>query len=123
MRAYIFNVLSNMCMFIVAASFVVSEYLQITVHSQSLLVQFIPRPPQLQLSQAKSHRHAKPNIRAVATGNWGCGHRLNGDVQLKLLVQWMAASVAGLPCLMYYTDGHKKLSKVGFPIHKHMKRT
>ncbi|VVC87957.1 unnamed protein product [Leptidea sinapis] len=31
--------------------------------------------------------------KAVATGNWGCGHRLRGNPQLKLLLQWMSASL------------------------------
>lgn len=31
----------------------------------------------------------------VATGNWGCG-AFGGDVQLKSLLQWAAASAAGL---------------------------
>lgn len=35
-----------------------------------------------------------------------------GDVQLKLVIQWMAASVAGLPVLVYYTAGHEMLTKV-----------
>ena len=31
---------------------------------------------------------------SVATGNWGCGSS-NGNPQLKALVQWIAASLAG----------------------------
>lgn len=50
--------------------------------------------------------------RPVATGNWGCGNRLKGDVQLKLVIQWMAASVSGIPLLLYYTSGNEKLTKV-----------
>lgn len=30
----------------------------------------------------------------IITGNWGCGV-YNGDVQAKLLIQWIAASLAG----------------------------
>ena len=48
----------------------------------------------------------------VATGNWGCGSRLKGDPQLKLVIQWLAASLAGVPRLIYYTSGHSSLSKV-----------
>lgn len=51
-------------------------------------------------------------MRPVATGNWGCGKSSNGDVQLKLVIQWMAASVAGLPEMLYYTAGNEKLTKV-----------
>lgn len=67
---------------------------------------------QLQLTQKKAHRKGKTNVRPVATGNWGCGKSANGDVQLKLVIQWMAASVAGLPEMLYYTAGNDKLTKV-----------
>ncbi|XP_043263876.1 uncharacterized protein LOC122404047 isoform X3 [Colletes gigas] len=49
---------------------------------------------------------------AVATGNWGCGSRLRGDPQLKLVIQWLAASLAGVPKLVYYTAGNPNLSKL-----------
>lgn len=48
----------------------------------------------------------------MATGNWGCGTRLKGDPQLKLVIQWLAASLAGAPRLIYYTSGNPSLSKV-----------
>ncbi|XP_043521097.1 uncharacterized protein LOC122534487 isoform X4 [Frieseomelitta varia] len=48
----------------------------------------------------------------VATGNWGCGSRLKGDPQLKLVIQWLAASLAGVPKLIYYTMGNPSLSKL-----------
>ncbi|XP_078039058.1 uncharacterized protein LOC144471154 isoform X1 [Augochlora pura] len=48
---------------------------------------------------------------SVVTGNWGCGSRLKGDPQLKLVVQWLAASLAGVPKLIYYTAGNPRLSK------------
>ncbi|KAI5084047.1 hypothetical protein GOP47_0000216 [Adiantum capillus-veneris] len=40
----------------------------------------------------------------IATGNWGCG-AFGGDVEMKSLLQWMAASQAGRPFLYYYTFG------------------
>ncbi|XP_049698791.2 uncharacterized protein LOC110371351 isoform X4 [Helicoverpa armigera] len=52
------------------------------------------------------------SCRPVATGNWGCGTRLRGHPQLKLLLQWLAASVAGVPALIYYTFGNEKLFKL-----------
>nr|XP_049698790.1 uncharacterized protein LOC110371351 isoform X3 [Helicoverpa armigera] len=52
------------------------------------------------------------SCRPVATGNWGCGSRLRGHPQLKLLLQWLAASVAGVPALIYYTFGNEKLFKL-----------
>lgn len=35
-----------------------------------------------------------------------------GEVQLKVIIQWLAASVAGVPALIYYTSGHKKLASL-----------
>lgn len=51
-------------------------------------------------------------LRAIASGNWGCGARGGGDPQLKLVLQWLAASVAGAPALAYYTCGHSRLLKL-----------
>lgn len=65
-----------------------------------------------QILQASKHRIGKDGVKPVATGNWGCGTSFNGDVQLKLAIQWMAASLAGVPVLVYYTSGHEKLAKV-----------
>ncbi|CAL8135947.1 unnamed protein product [Orchesella dallaii] len=40
----------------------------------------------------------------IATGNWGCGV-FNGDVEIKFLIQWMAASEAGRTLMIYHTIG------------------
>uniref|UniRef100_A0A1Q3FIR3 poly(ADP-ribose) glycohydrolase n=1 Tax=Culex tarsalis TaxID=7177 RepID=A0A1Q3FIR3_CULTA len=64
------------------------------------------------ISQIAQKRTFNVNLRPVATGNWGCGDTKRGDVQLKMVIQWMAASVAGLPYLIYYTAGSEKLSKL-----------
>ncbi|KAK2579661.1 hypothetical protein KPH14_011584 [Odynerus spinipes] len=75
----------------------------------------------LELARQKSRRQqsipreSSSNIGgllSVATGNWGCGSRLKGDPQLKLVVQWLAASLAGVPRLIYYTSGNCSLSKL-----------
>ncbi|XP_055540620.1 uncharacterized protein LOC129727142 isoform X2 [Wyeomyia smithii] len=66
----------------------------------------------LKISQLAQKRTFNVNLRPVATGNWGCGDSRRGDVQLKMVIQWMAASVAGLPYLIYYTAGSEKLSKL-----------
>lgn len=60
----------------------------------------------------KHRLNKKDGIAPVATGNWGCGRTSQGDVQLKLVIQWMAASLAGVPVLIYNTSGHEKLTKV-----------
>ncbi|XP_030751108.1 uncharacterized protein LOC115878685 [Sitophilus oryzae] len=54
----------------------------------------------------------KNGTRAITTGNWGCGTSRKGDVQLKVVIQWMAASVAGAPSLIYYTYKHQQLAKL-----------
>lgn len=64
------------------------------------------------LSQLAHKIVSGSSSRPVATGNWGCGHRQRGHPQLKLLLQWLAASVAGLPALIYYTFGNEKLYKL-----------
>jgi hypothetical protein len=47
----------------------------------------------------------------VATGNWGCG-AFGGDVQLKALLQWMAATEAGRPELLYCSFGDVKAARL-----------
>lgn len=48
-------------------------------------------------------------LKPVATGNWGCG-AFGGNKDLKTLLQWMAASVAGRP-VKYYTFSDEKFSE------------
>lgn len=64
-----------------------------------------------QLSQI-STKKSKNGLKSVSTGNWGCGSSRKGDVQLKVVIQWLAASVAGVPSLIYYTYGHQQLVKL-----------
>ncbi|XP_050940454.1 probable poly(ADP-ribose) glycohydrolase 2 isoform X6 [Cucumis melo] len=44
----------------------------------------------------------------IATGNWGCG-AFGGDPQVKSIIQWLAASQALRPFVMYYTIGTRPL--------------
>ncbi|XP_057527326.1 poly(ADP-ribose) glycohydrolase 1 isoform X1 [Amaranthus tricolor] len=44
----------------------------------------------------------------IATGNWGCG-AFGGDPEVKTVVQWLAASQALRPFILYYTFGIKEL--------------
>jgi poly(ADP-ribose) glycohydrolase len=64
----------------------------------------------LQLSQ--KHLHLNTNLRSVATGSWGCGGQQAGDPQFKVVIQWLAASVACVPTLIYYTCAKESLSKL-----------
>ena len=50
-------------------------------------------------------------LRPVATGNWGCGV-FRGDPELKAVIQWVAASAAGCPVVVYHTFGDRKMSRV-----------
>lgn len=61
-----------------------------------------------------NHRqlHLNSNLRSIATGSWGCGERNAGDPQFKVLIQWLAASVANVPSLIYYTCSRESLSKL-----------
>ncbi|CAA3015311.1 poly(ADP-ribose) glycohydrolase 1-like [Olea europaea subsp. europaea] len=50
----------------------------------------------------------------IATGNWGCG-AFGGDPEVKAIIQWLAASQALRPFILYYTFGlesSRKLDKV-----------
>ncbi|XP_012540752.1 poly(ADP-ribose) glycohydrolase [Monomorium pharaonis] len=49
----------------------------------------------------------KNNLPAIATGNWGCG-AFRGNPKLKVLIQLMAAAVAGRS-MVYFTFGDTKL--------------
>lgn len=46
----------------------------------------------------------------ISTGNWGCGV-FKGDVQLKFMIQWIAASIVKKR-LVYYPYGNNKLNNV-----------
>lgn len=47
----------------------------------------------------------------VATGNWGCG-AFGGDPEVKTVIQWLAASQALRPFMVYYTFGLEPLEKL-----------
>ncbi|XP_046737698.1 poly(ADP-ribose) glycohydrolase-like [Diprion similis] len=49
----------------------------------------------------------RESLSAIATGNWGCG-AFRGDPQLKVLLQLMAAAVAGR-AMVYFTFGDVEL--------------
>ena len=52
-----------------------------------------------------------PGGRAIASGNWGCG-AFCGDPCLKMALQWVAASLARAPRLLYFTFGEPRLQQV-----------
>ncbi|XP_022909062.1 uncharacterized protein [Onthophagus taurus] len=65
-------------------------------------------------AQLLSQIAQKPSngLKPISTGNWGCGSSKKGEVQLKVIIQWLAASVAGVPSLIYYTSGHTELASL-----------
>lgn len=84
------------------------ETIEETVECEPVTVK-LKRPKLTQLAHKMT---SGGSCRPVATGNWGCGKRLRGHPQLKLLLQWLASSVAGVPALIYYTFGNEKLFKL-----------
>ncbi|KAF9093268.1 hypothetical protein BGX23_003495 [Mortierella sp. AD031] len=61
----------------------------------------------------------KPRFRPIATGNWGCG-AFGGHLQLKFVLQWIAASICGGLSpedkslgddVLYYTFGMQQLQE------------
>ena len=57
--------------------------------------------------------------RSIATGNWGCGV-FEGIPELKFIEQWIAASLAGVQRLDYYTFGDKKMQNL-IPFYENIK--
>lgn len=52
---------------------------------------------------------------SFATGNWGCGV-FKGNLQLKLIIQWIAASIVGRN-LTYNAYGDKRLTEIPITVH------
>ena len=65
----------------------------------------------------KDPMNLERNEHWICTGNWGCGIN-HGDLQLKFLIQWLAASQAGRAGVHYYTFGAKELVKADIIIGK-----
>ena len=55
--------------------------------------------------------------KTIATGNWGCG-AFGGNHILKFLQQWLAATLAGIQRLDYYTFGVKEMEAVNQNLEK-----
>lgn len=53
----------------------------------------------------------KSRVRPVATGNWGCGV-FRGDPELKAVIQWVAASAAGCPAIVYHTFSDERMLRL-----------
>ncbi|KAK7090158.1 uncharacterized protein [Littorina saxatilis] len=65
---------------------------------------------------AKQHRLV-PGCRAIATGNWGCG-AYGGDPCLKMALQWVAASLARSPKVLFFTYGDPRMQQLRVVVDK-----
>ncbi|KAG0590928.1 hypothetical protein KC19_1G136500 [Ceratodon purpureus] len=52
----------------------------------------------------------------IATGNWGCG-AFGGDLPVKSMLQWLAASEAGWPTVKYYTFQDQRAERLSEAVH------
>ena len=57
----------------------------------------------------------KSAVRPVAIGNWGCSMS-HGDLELKAVIQWVAASAAGCPVVAYHALGEQRISGVSYSV-------
>ncbi|KAG9132799.1 hypothetical protein Leryth_026317 [Lithospermum erythrorhizon] len=60
------------------------------------------------LMKFESESQENQNEIGIATGNWGCG-AFGGDPEIKTMIQWLAASQALRPFVLYYTFGLESL--------------
>ena len=78
---------------------------------QSSSAQFSPPSVERELLKAYSGFVVPPDLNApktLGTGNWGAGAFL-GDASLKALIQWAAASEAGLADIHYFPFDNEEL--------------
>lgn len=65
-------------------------------------------------------QQSRAGIRPIATCRWSRENtERTGDAQLEAVIQWIAASIARVPCLVVYTGGEprlEQLAKVGFKV-------
>ncbi|GFP98315.1 poly(ADP-ribose) glycohydrolase 1 [Phtheirospermum japonicum] len=64
-----------------------------------------------QSDQVKQNNEGQVHEIGVATGNWGCG-AFGGDPEVKVVIQWLAASQARRPFILYYTFSLEPLQKL-----------
>ncbi|CAL1682211.1 unnamed protein product [Lasius platythorax] len=90
----------------------VSQQHKLALAVRSLSLELARQKNRRQQSLPRENSPQGGDLLPIATGNWGCGTRLKGDPQLKLVIQWLASSLAGAPRLIYYTSGNPSLSKL-----------
>ncbi|EEC19037.1 hypothetical protein IscW_ISCW014010 [Ixodes scapularis] len=93
-----------------------AEFLKSCAHAQCpRYFRFLDVPQCSELLQ-----QSRAGIRPIATCRWSREHTEGtGDAQLEAVIQWIAASIARVPCLVVYTGGEprlEQLAKVGFKV-------
>ncbi|CAN6483474.1 unnamed protein product [Victoria cruziana] len=68
------------------------------------------KEPRSEVPESSQVAHDGGSI-GVATGNWGCGV-FGGDPELKCTIQWLAASQARRPFVLYYTFAEPTLQRL-----------
>lgn len=56
------------------------------------------------------------DYKGIATGNWGCG-AFGGDLPIKSMLQWLAASEAKCPTVKYFTFGDPRAERLREAVH------
>ncbi|XP_027167124.1 poly(ADP-ribose) glycohydrolase 1-like [Coffea eugenioides] len=83
-----------------------------TLEGPSTSYQITEGAPENQLNQCLHKKAFQPSQHqeeiGIVTGNWGCG-AFGGDPQLKAIIQWLAASQALRPFILYHTFGLETL--------------
>ncbi|XP_042490951.1 poly(ADP-ribose) glycohydrolase 1-like isoform X4 [Macadamia integrifolia] len=62
------------------------------------------------IEQSRQAKDPKNDV-GIVTGNWGCG-AFGGDPELKTIIQWLAASQAFRPFILYCTFGEEALRNI-----------
>ena len=71
----------------------------------------------LNKSNKKRTSENDTNLPLIASGNWGCGI-FCGNAQIKTIIQWIAASMAGWDQMIYCTLGQHDLNELGNIVQK-----
>jgi len=86
------------------------EETAITRELNKCLAAVLPSDAVDDVGKQKESQPSISNLPRFATGNWGSG-AFGGDPQLKSLLQWAAASLAGRG-VVYYFFGDKRVTKL-----------
>uniref|UniRef100_A0A2P2KS05 PolyADP-ribose glycohydrolase 1-like isoform X2 n=1 Tax=Rhizophora mucronata TaxID=61149 RepID=A0A2P2KS05_RHIMU len=84
-------------------------------HEESRLPSSLDKAPptsvEIEITEEESISQDDKERIGIVTGNWGCG-AFGGDPELKTIIQWLAASQALRPYILYYTFGIEALQNL-----------